>query len=261
LALWSAIVPQNGIRVSRLLDRATTLISALGSRPGQPRTVHELAAEVALPPATCTRLLKRLVDLGWADQDGNRGAYRLGPRAYALTAAAPYRQHLVAAAAPLMRRMSTRWPQAGVVLVVLRPWSRQLLWECGAYNDTGSGRMRLVAEDLWSGASGRVLVANLAARDRHLWIDHVGLPAPTVWRGIATRRELLAALNDLRHDSVAEVEQQARGLYAVAVPLPDGDGGTAALGAYLPIAAPRDGLIADLLRTAAQLGERVAAAR
>ncbi|MBN8527470.1 MAG: MarR family transcriptional regulator [Planctomycetes bacterium] len=75
--------------MSRLLDRATTLIGVLGARPGEPRSVHQLAAEARLPPATCTRILKRLVDLGWADQDGNRGDYRLGPRAYALTAAAP----------------------------------------------------------------------------------------------------------------------------------------------------------------------------
>lgn len=242
--------------MSRLLDRATSLISALGSRPGQPRTVHELAGEVGLPPATCTRLLKRLVALGWADQDGNRGAYRLGPRAYALTAASPYRQQLVGLAAPVMRRLSARWPLAGVVLVVLRPWSRQLLWECGAFNDAGPGRMRLVAEDLWSGASGRVLMASLPARERHVWIDHVGLPAAAVWRGIATRRELLAALAEIRREGLAEVDQPARGLYAVAVPLPDGEGGTAALGAYLPIAAPRGGLEADLRRAAAQIEER-----
>lgn len=242
--------------MSRLLDRATTLISALGSRPGLPRTVHELAAECGLPPATCTRLLKRLVELGWADQDGNRGAYRLGPRAYALTAASPYRQQLVGLAAPVMRRLAARWPQAGVVLVVLRPWSRQMLWECGAFYGAGDGRMRLVAEDLWSGASGRVLVASLPARERHVWIDHVGLPAASIWRGIATRRELLTALSEIRRDGLAEVEQTARKLYAIAVPLPDGEGGTAALGAYLRIDAPRDGLEADLRRAAAQIEER-----
>lgn len=242
--------------MSRLLDRATALIDALGSQPGLPRTVHELAAGAGLPPATCTRILKRLVDLGWADQDGNRGAYRLGPRAYALTADAPYRQQLVGLAAPVMRRLSARWPLAGVVLVVLRPWSRQLLWECGAFNDAGPGRMRLVAEDLWSGASGRVLVAHLPARERHQWIDHAGLPGGSVWRGIANRRELLAALADIRRDGIAEVEQRARGLFALAAPLPDGEGGTAALGAYLPLAAERDGLPADLRRAAAQIEER-----
>lgn len=242
--------------MSRLLDRATVLIDVLGSRPGEPRTVHQLAADARLPPATCTRILKRLVGLGWADQDGNRGSYRLGPRAYALTAAAPYRQQLVGLAAPVMRRLSARWPLAGVVLVVLRPWSRQLLWECGAFNDAGPGRMRLIAEDLWSGASGRVLVASLPARERHQWIDHAGLPGANVWRGIASRRELLAALADIRQEGIAEVQQRARGFFAVAVPLPDGEGGTAALGAYLPLDAPHDGLHDDLRRAAAQIEER-----
>lgn len=233
-----------------LLDRASALIAVLGADPGRPLAIAEAAARSRLPTATCTRLLKRLVALGWADQDGNRGAYRLGPRAYALTAAAPYRQRLLAGAAPAMRRLSAVWPAAGVVLVVLRPWGRHLLWECGAYNG-GDGRLRLVAEDLWSGASGRVLVANLPLRERQRWIDHVGLPAPSAWKGIATRRELLSALAEIRREGATEVDQPARGLHAIAVDLRDGDGGHAALGAYLPLTAPRERLLEDLRRTAA----------
>ena len=230
--------------MSRLLERATTVIAALGS---DPQPLHAVARVAGLPPATCTRLLKELVRLGWADQDGNRGDYRLGPRAYTLTSATPYRQRLVASAAPAMRRLAERWPAAGFVLVVLRPWGRHLLWECGAYNGSASGRMRLVAEELWSGASGRLLLAHLPARERHRWIDHVGLPAPSLWKGIATSRELLAALAEVRRDGRVEMALPRRRLWACAVPIPDGEGGYAAIGAYLPIDAPRDGLTEALL--------------
>ncbi len=233
--------------MSRLLDRATTLIAALGS---EAQALHAIAKRVALPPATCTRLLKDLVQLGWADQDGNRGAYRLGPRAYALTSATPYRQQLVGRLAPPMRALAQRWPRAGIVLVVLRPWSRHILWECGAYGG-GDGRLRLSAEELWSGASGRVLVAQLPARERHRWIDHVGLPAPTLWRGLATRRELLAALAEIRREGCAELALPKRRLWACAVPIPGETSGCAALGAYLPIDALHDGLIDDLRAAAA----------
>ncbi len=231
----------------RLLERATSIIAALGA---EPLALHAVARATLLPPATCTRILKELVRLGWADQDGNRGDYRLGPRAYAVTSATPYRQQLVGSMAPAMRALAGRWPTAGIVLVVLRPWRRHLLWECGAYNGAATGRLRLVAEELWSGASGRVLVAALPARERHRWIDHVGLPPPSVWRGIATSRELLGALAEIRRDGCAELLQPRRKLWAVAVPIPDGAGGTAALGAYLPLDAPRDGLIGDLRKAA-----------
>ncbi len=230
--------------MSRLLERATTVITALGS---DPLPLHAIATSAGLPPATCTRLLKVLVRLGWADQDGNRGDYRLGPRAYTLTSATPYRQRLVASVAPTMRRLAERWPSAGFVLVVLRPWGRHLLWECGAYNGSAVGRMRLVAEELWSGASGRLLLAHLPARERHRWIDQVGLPAPSVWKGIATRRELLAALADVRRDGWVEMALPRRRLWACAVPIPDGEGGYAAIGAYLPIDASHDGLVGSLV--------------
>jgi len=233
--------------VPRLLERATRVIAALGA---EPQALHAVAAAAVLPPATCTRLLKELVRLGWADQDGNRGGYRRGPRAYALAADAPYRPHLVEAWAPRMRELGRRWPAAGVVLVVLRPWGRHLLWECGAFNGGGAGRLRLIAEELWGGASGRLLLALMPPRERHRWIDHVGLPAPALWRGIATRRELLDALAGIRRERWCEVVQAKRGLWASATPIADGEGGHAALGAYLPLSAARDGLPADLLATA-----------
>lgn len=234
-----------------LLARATSLIAVLGSRP---QALSEVAGAAGLAPATATRLLKRLVELGWADQDGNRGAYRLGPRAYALADAVPYRRELIDACTGPMRALAARHPAAGVVLVVLRPWGRHLLWECGAFAGGRQGRLRLLAEDLWSGASGRLLVACLPARERQAWIDHVGLPAPAAWRGIVTRRELLAALAELRRAGESEVEQPRRGLWACAVPIPDREGGTAALGAYQPINLPRAPLFAGLRRAAAQAG-------
>lgn len=235
--------------VSRLLDRATAIIAALGT---EPLALHAVARATGLPPATCTRLLKELVRLGWADQDGNRGDYRLGPRAYALTAAGAYRPGLVETWAPRMRDLARRWPTAGVVLVVLRPWGRHLLWECGAFNGGGTGRLRLVAEELWGGASGRLLLALMPSRERHRWIDHVGLPAPSLWRGIVTRRELLDALAAIRRDDWCEVVQAKRGIWAGATPISDGEGGFAALGAYLPLTSPREGLRADLVATASR---------
>lgn len=231
-----------------LLSRATTLIATLGS---QPQVLPDLAAAAGLPAATTSRLLKRLVALGWADQDGNRGAYRLGPRAYALASASPYRQGLLAATIPDMRRLAARWPQAGIVLVVLRPWGRHVLWECGAFTGGATGRLRLEAEDLWNGASGRLLVANLPVRERNQWIAQVGLPPASAWRGVLTRRELLAALADLRREGVSEVLQPLRGLWASAVLVPDGEGGLAALGAYQQLALERSGLLSDLKKVSA----------
>ncbi len=228
-----------------LLERATSVIAALGA---EPQALHAVAATTALPPATCTRLLKELVRLGWADQDGNRGGYRRGPRAYALAASTPYRQRCIDRYVPRMRGLAARWPRAGIVLVALRPWGRHLLWECGAYNGGPSGQLRLVTEDLWLGASGRVLVAHLKPRDRLTWIDQVGLPAPSIWRGIATRRELLSALAEIRREGFCEVPQPLRGLWAGALPLQDGEGGQVALGAYLPLMDAHAGLIEDLCR-------------
>ena len=92
-------------RVIQVLHRASHLISLLGSR-ARPWALHELAQTAGLPPSTCVRLLHDLVALGWADQSAPRGGYHLGPRASALSATAPYRGTLIAAARPLLAELA-----------------------------------------------------------------------------------------------------------------------------------------------------------
>lgn len=79
------------------------------------------------------------------------------------------------------------------------------------------------------------------------------LPAPSAWKGIATRRELLAALVEIRREGATEVDQPARGLHAIAVGLRGHGDGQAALGAYLPRHAPRAGLREGLQRTVTEI--------
>lgn len=214
--------------MQRTIDRITRLLDALGQ--GRSRSTTALATATGLPAATCSRLLKGLVLAGWVDQDGNRSDYRLGPRLFALAEARPYQAGLLAALMPRLRDLVAHHPGSGAVVVGLRPWQRVGLWGCGD-GRSAEGRMDLMAEPVWRGASGRLLIAMLDTRQRRRWIAQVGLPQACDWPGILSIGELESALAEIRragHVSAA----QPNGTVAVAVPMRVAGGGMVALGGY-----------------------------
>lgn len=228
--------------MQRTIDRITRLLDALGQ--GRSRSATALAAATHLPAATCSRLLKGLAQAGWVDQDGNRGAYRLGPRLYALAEARPYQAGLLASLVPQLRQLVACHPGSGAVVVALRPWHRVGLWGCGAGRSV-EGRMDLQAEPVWRGASGRLLIALLGARQRRRWIAQVGLPQAGDWSGLVTVGELDAALVEIRRAGHA-VAAQPNGTVAVAVPMRVAGGGVVALGGYHRGTRPEPWLLSGL---------------
>ena len=176
-----------------LLERATALLQMLSTEPGRPWTVSELADACNIPPSGCTRTLQQLVDLAWVDQAGKRGAYRLGPRAYSLTAGQSYQHGLLVRASPIMRQLALHHEDAGVVLAVLHERGQNILWECGAWRQPSAG-FGWLEQAAWHGPCSRVLVAHLTSKQRQQWVNRVGLPRPEQWPEIADRQELFAAL-------------------------------------------------------------------
>lgn len=222
-----ALLPIIGM-MDQALRRFTTLLEALVGAGPAGLSLGVLAERSALPPATCTRALKSMTRLGWADQAGNRGSYRLGPRATALSATASYRGELLQHAEPHLRAFVRRHPSVGIALVALRDGQRFGLWSHGP---DGDGGLELAANrDVWGMPSGRLLIALLPLRQRRRWCGQVGLPTAQQWPGIATSRELDAALAVIRRERIAQVVRD--GSVYTTVPVPDGLGGTVGLGCW-----------------------------
>ena len=231
-----------------ILERATDLLELLAEQPGKPWVIADVALVSGIPAPTCSRLLRQLRDLGWVDQDGNRGAYRLGPRAFSLTRAQPYQAAVLDAARAAMHNLSKSWPQYGIVLTTLVEHGQHVLWECGAYTTTAPNEpIRWQAP--WHSVNGRVLVANITSKERTKWITQVGLPTKEVWPGIIGRPELLAALREIRQQGFAEARHQQSKQQAIAAPIHHGTA-ELALGAYCSFSNAAAGLRKDLIATA-----------
>lgn len=235
--------------MDQALQRFTTLIEALAGAGSGGLALGELAARCALPPATCSRALKSMARLGWADQAGNRGTYRLGPRATALSASGSYRGSLLQVAEPLLRAFIRRHPAVGIALVALRDGQRFGLW---SHDPVHGGGLELVANhDVWGMPSGRLLVALLPPRQRRRWCERLGLPTPAQWPGIASSAELREALAQIRRERLAQVVRG--GMVYTTMAVSDLEGGTVGLGCWQHGSRIAPAVLTSLRRCAAGL--------
>ena len=238
-----------------LLSRVTVLLTSLGRHP-HGVALRALAQETDIPPSTCVRLLRDLVALGWADQSGPRGGYRIGPRAASLAHEGPYRGRLVSEAQPLVTRLAHR--HGGQVLIAVLRGERRLI----ILRAEGDGDPLCLEEEreLYASASGRLLVAQLAWRARQRLVEHVGLPDRRRWPGVATWDELGAECAAIRRAGWVVNCPPEGGRNAVAVAIPDGQGGMAAMALGLPKQGwSEDAALRALRRTAAAIKRRLKA--
>lgn len=238
------------VRVA-VLAKATRLVDALAARGGDAAPLSALARAAGLPLSTAGRLMRDLVALGWADQPGRRGDYRLGPRARTLGLAQRHRGRFFAAARERLPALAQRL-RAAVSVACLRGRRRCLLHE---WLPDGGERRPVLEEDgdLWVMAGGRLLAAFLPAAERRALVAAVGLPGPTAWPGVANRDDLAAELAWIRRQNLAFQRLPQREAASAAVAVPDGDGGLLALGFWVPRGQLDEGRIAVLRQAGREL--------
>ncbi len=236
-----------------VLARAATLIEQLAEAGADGLALREAAARTGLPPSTATRLLHDLCILGWADQQGQRGRYRLGPRLEALTNRQPYHGRLVAAATPILARLASR-QHYRCVLAVLREGHRIALIE---HHESETAKLYERA-DLYASASGRMLVAQLDWRERQRLVATIGLPLARQWCEATDWPSLNTACAEARRQGWV-INNPAGQLIGVGVPVSDAEGGIAALGVAVEKASWRPAVIAAACRAAAAISRRLGA--
>ncbi len=214
------------------LEKAFALLEELSRAPEDWRPLGDLATATRLPHPTCAHVLRKLVELHYAEQDGPRGGYRLGPMPHYLTRHGAYRRDLVAAAQPHMARLA-RDTGGTAVLAALVHGRRLTLCRI-----EGGGALR-VDETIGLGANaygtptGRVLLAHATPDQVELFVEENGLPGDA-WPEARDRDGLDRALAEIRrHGGCLAVCRPEIG--AAACVVREGERTVAALGVYLPV--------------------------
>lgn len=235
-----------------VLSRGSALLDHLASDPDRAWSISQLATATNLPAATCHRLMRELVALAWAEQRQQRGGYRLGPRAYALTTGQAYRANLFDAIMPTLQRLADGLGLP-VVLAGRRDARRQTIWVSQPVGSSANQLAPYDTDDLLVTSGGRVLLALAPAAERRRLLDQLHWDG--VWPGVLTRRELEDELRAIRRHRWCVIERgnPGRRTASAAFLAPDRPDSWLAIGAHAAVSEWPDDGVAQVRAAARQL--------
>ena len=215
----------------QVLIKAFDILELVAQRNGQSITLTEIADELQLNQATAANINKTLVHKGYLEHIGKKKGYRLGPAAYRLTNEVPYGQDLVSAAREVMENLTTKLNES-CLLGVLRNYKRYILH---VVNSEQEIQVQMRSErNVYETASGRLLLAHLSEKELERFIQHNGLPDPTLWQEGSSMEKLLETLAQIKKEALAMTFMGNRHIRGFAVPIVVNDTVVAGLSVFLP---------------------------
>jgi IclR family mhp operon transcriptional activator len=155
------------------VSRSFAIMEALSRRPRG--TVAVLADETHLPRPTVVRLLKTLVELGYATRISREAGYRLTDKVLSLAQGIRFVDHLIDVAAPHMSRFTRRygWP---LYLGTISDRAMTIRHSTAAESPMSFERTALQRRSpLLSSALGRAWLAFCSAEERRGVLRHLGV--------------------------------------------------------------------------------------
>ena len=162
----------------KVLTKTMAVLEALAIASPYPRRISELAEEFGINAATCARILKELVDAGYAVQISRQDGYAAGPRAWTFAQQIRYRERLIHAAAPIVEQ-TAREMEASVLLTERQDTERYILLHENCCRKLDIHLEQLSYHDLFCTATGLMLTACAPADEQEKLIAaYSGEPAP-----------------------------------------------------------------------------------
>ena len=227
-----------------MLERGFDILIALRDHPDG-MVLKEIVQSTGLPFSTAHRLIKIVVDNGFAAFDKSTKRYTLGVRIFELANQVRSVRSFSQISRPQMQKLADRTGET-VQLAILSDGSAMFLEKVGADRSItirGSVGQR---EPLWATSSGKVLLASLDAVERDKLIDQLELTSHTEYT-LTSKKKLLAAVENAEREGWAMADgEYDRDVRAIAVPIYNSEGRVVAA---LNVAGPKFRLPHDLLQS------------
>ena len=214
----------------QVIHRALDIVELLGSQPERIFPLGEIAGLLDLHRATCSNILKTLVQRGYVERLPARGGYRLGSLASPWQGLAAHDRELSMLAKPILQALSQDLNETSLLGVIRG--TRRVTLECAASDRDLQVRSRQV-RSVYETASGRLLLAYLPPEQQEAFVQRVGLPEETVWPKVKSAKELDQALAGIRRKKLARSDS-AEHVVGLAVPVWRRDQVVASVSVYLP---------------------------
>ena len=173
----------------KVLQKTFAVLEYIATR-SHPVTPGELVEELNLPQPTAARILHDLAELGYLEQNGVRKGYRPGPMPYLVAGGKLYNDEFMQFASTEIRECARELGQS-VLFAIRRRNSRIILCHFNFNPRFRIDTRAMRFHDLYTTASGRMLLAFAPETELDAFIRENGLPAPMIWPDAAVDDETL----------------------------------------------------------------------
>lgn len=142
----------------KVLDKTFAILEKLALASPHPCRIGELAKQFDINTATCSRILKELVEAGYAIRVSRLEGYAAGPRAWTFASQVRYRERLIGIADPVIRRTASAL-EASVLLAERNGKERYILLHHNGCRKLDIVLGQLSFHDLFKTATGLLLTA------------------------------------------------------------------------------------------------------
>ena len=214
-----------------VIEKTFGILERIVSSSPVPMTPTQLAEELDLNRATCSRLLKQLTDSGYLVQVSRQLGYGPGPKLLTLSNAAGFEHELLEAARPVIDRCAEEL-RSSVLLAKLYNRKRYVLYHRNGCPELNIRITRPCYEDIFCTATGLLLAAYCSRDEQIACLREMKAAGSEILPGFGSEKSLSGKLAAIAEDGFFACAKGSQWIYAFPV-FRDGRF-RAALGASIP---------------------------
>ena len=233
----------------KVLKKAFSIFEMVMENHGNPLFLGDIAKKLGITQPTCSRIIHDLIAMGYIEQLGLKKGFIPGPKAYMLSDNV-YKNPIKEIAAPIVHECAEKIHES-VLLATLSNCKRYVLCH---HNGNPELQVRIdqpFYEDLYTTATGRLLLGFAPEQDVRTYVDKHGFPG-AAWNDINSFDELFKVLAKIQKEKF--VLSLGRQLAIMAYPVYQKNKVVAVLGSSVPLTnfsgSNREFILSELSTTA-----------
>lgn len=199
-----------------VLEKAFGILETIVASTPEPMAPAQLAKDLNINRATCSRLLKQLMESGYIVKVSRQQGYAAGPKLLTLNNAARFEHELLAAAVPVIDRCAETL-KCSVLLAQLHQRKRYVLYHrnCSLVLDIRISRP--CYDDIFSTATGLVLIAHNEAEEQIACLREQKAAGCRIFPGFESEKKMQNQLRTISGSDGFDCEAGRQWIYAFPV--------------------------------------------
>ena len=199
--------------MGNVIDKTFAILERIATAAPSPMLPTQLAEELNLNRATCSRLLKQLLDMGYILKVSRQQGYVAGPKLLTMNNLVNFQGDFLDCAAPVIDRCAEEL-QTSVLTAQLYHGKRYVLYHKNCSRELDIRITKPCFDDIFETATGLLLIANSSLEERLACFRREQKQEGTFLPGFENETTLNGKLDNVKESGFLACEKEFQWIYA-----------------------------------------------